>query len=166
MNVITGFGLGVGTHVINGVLDELEKEGTRNLSDRLTLRPFPYAITDPQERRVRWANYRKEMISKAGVAIFVFGNKTDAKGDIVPAEGMLEEFKIAQANGLLVVPVGSTGYTAKTIYDSVSADISKHFPEIRGLKTALSALAKPGTPRQTVNKIVHFLDLLARAKTL
>jgi Sir2- and TIR-associating SLOG family/SIR2-like domain len=164
MNVITGFGLGVGPHIINGVLDELEKEGTRNLSDRLTLRPFPYAIADPQERRVRWANYRREMISKAGVAIFVFGNKLDAKGDLVPADGMLDEFKIAQANGLLVVPVGSTGYASKTIYDSVSADISKNFPEIRGLKTALSALAKPGTPHQTVDKIVHFLDLLAKAK--
>jgi hypothetical protein len=46
MNVVTGFGLGVGPHIINGVLDELEREGTRTLSDRLTLRPFPYAITD------------------------------------------------------------------------------------------------------------------------
>ena len=164
MNVITGFGLGVGPHVINGVLDELEKEGTRNISDRLTLRPFPYAIADPQERRARWATYREDMISKAGIALFVFGNKVDPKGNVVPADGMLEEFKIAQANGLLVVPVGSTGYVAKTIYETISGDIQKHFPNVRGLKTALTTLGKPGTPHQTLDRIMHFLTLLTRAR--
>jgi hypothetical protein len=73
MNVITGFGLGVGSHVINGVLNELEREGTRTISERLLLRPFPYHIANQQKRAQRWQSYRKDMISKAGVAIFVFG---------------------------------------------------------------------------------------------
>lgn len=107
--------MGVGPHVINGVLDELEREGTRTLSDRLTLRPFPYAITDPEKRRVRWTRYRTEMVSKSGIAIFVFGNTVDRSGRIVSAEGMLEEFKIATESGLVVVPVGSTGYVAEMI---------------------------------------------------
>jgi len=95
MGVITGFGLGVGPHVINGVLDHLEKEGTRNLPERLTLRPFPYAIADPEKRKSRWTTYRKEMISQAGVAIFVFGNKPGGSGKILLADGMLEEFHLA-----------------------------------------------------------------------
>jgi Sir2- and TIR-associating SLOG family/SIR2-like domain len=161
MNVITGFGLGVGPHVINGVLDELEHEGTRTLSDRLTLRPFPYSIADPEKRQARWAGYRDEMISKAGVAIFVFGNKTDASGRLVPADGVLEEFKIAYNNGLLVVPVGSTGHVAQTIHAKVSADLDKYFPRVRGLKTALIALKRGGTPNQIVERVLKFIALVA-----
>ena len=86
--VITGFGIGVGPHVINGVLDHLDKEGTRNLAERLSLRPFPYAISDSEKRKRRWTAYRKEMISHAGVAIFVFGNKTGTSGDVVLADGV------------------------------------------------------------------------------
>ena len=95
MTVITGFGLGVGPQVINGVLEQLEKEGTRNISDHLVLRPFPYAIKDPNRRKERWNSYRREMISQAGIAIFVFGNRKSESGAVVPADGMMEEFRIA-----------------------------------------------------------------------
>jgi hypothetical protein len=159
MNVITGFGLGVGPHVINGVLDELEKEGTRNLSDRLTLRPFPYAITDAKKRKSRWTRYRTEMISKAGVAVFVFGNKVDSSGRTVPADGMLEEFEIACGAGLLVVPIGCTGYVASALHKKVSANLQKYFPEVRGVKTALAALGQEGTPNQLVDRTLKFIAL-------
>ncbi|MDO8671638.1 MAG: SIR2 family protein [Dehalococcoidia bacterium] len=159
MNVITGFGVGVGPHLINGVLDELEREGTRNLSDRLTLRPFPYAIADPEERRLQWTNYRKGMVSKAGVAIFVFGNKTDPSGKVVSADGMLEEFEIASSAGLLIVPVGATGNVAKALHEKVSDDFQAYFPDARGLKTALAELGQEGTPTQIVERILKFIAL-------
>jgi hypothetical protein len=111
----------VGPDVINGVLDELETEGTRKVSDRLTLRPFPYAITDPQKRRSRWVNYRRQMISLAGVATFVFGNKTDSLGNIVAADGMIEEFNIARHNKRLVVPIGATRYVALDLHKRVAS---------------------------------------------
>ena len=159
MNVVTGFGLGVGPYIINGVLDELEKEGTRNLSERLTLRPFPYAVTDPEKRKSRWTSYRKEMISKAGVALFVFGNKADPSGQVVPADGMLEEFEIARSAGLLVVPVGATGHVAKALHKKVADDYQAYFPDVRGLRTALAALEREGTPTEIVERILKFIGL-------
>lgn len=161
MNVITGFGLGVGPHVINGVLDALDKEGVTNLSDRLTLRPFPYAIQDLKERQSRWTSYRKEMISKAGIAIFVFGNKTDESGDIVPADGMLEEFDIAHKCGLIIIPVGATGYVANKLHKTISENFDKYLPKISGLKAAFAALKKKGNRHEMVNRIMKVISLVS-----
>jgi Sir2- and TIR-associating SLOG family/SIR2-like domain len=159
MGVITGFGLGVGPHVINGVLDHLENEGTRNLTERLTLRPFPYAITDPAKKENRWTAYRKEMVSHAGVAIFVFGNKVGASGPVSMADGMLEEFELAHSSGLLLIPVGGTGYVAERLHKQVSEDLSKYFPQVRGLKTALANLGAKRAPSDMVERILKFIAL-------
>jgi len=160
-NVITGFGLGVGPHVINGVLDALDKEGTKNLDNRLTLRPFPYAIKDPKERQSRWTSYRNEMISKAGIAIFVFGNKANESGDIIPADGMLEEFDIAHKHGLIVIPVGVTGHIADKLHKKVSENFDRYLPKISGLKTALGALKKKGSISEMVNRIMKVISLVS-----
>lgn len=165
MNVVTGFGSGVGPHIVNGVLDELDKEGTRNISDRLVLRPFPYAIADAGNRKKRWRSYREEMISKAGVAVFLFGNKLGTGGSIVPSDGMIEEFKIANEKGLLVVPVGATGYVAEEVHKAAFSNRRDHYPKVSGLVSALRALSKPGTPRQVVSRIVHFILLASEAKS-
>lgn len=161
INVVTGFGLGVGPHVINGVLDALDKEKTNNISDRLTLRPFPYAIQDAKERQARWTSYRKEMISKAGIAIFVFGNKKNESGDVILADGMIEEFEIAYKAGLIVIPVGTTGYVANELHKKVSKDFDKYLPKISGLKTAFDALKKKGSSREMVNRIMKVISLVS-----
>lgn len=164
MNVITGFGLGVGPHIVNGVLEQLDKEGTQTISDRLILRPFPYAIADAATRKKRWRSYRRDMISKAGVAVFLFGNKRGNNEDIVPSDGMLEEFKIATEMGLLVVPVGATGYVAQEIYRIVFPNRADHYPKISGLVSALQELSKSGTPNQIVSRIIRFIELVSEAK--
>jgi len=73
--IVSGFGLGIGPYVLNGILNELDDEGTRLLDDRVVLRPFPIAISDPAERKRRWTAYREDMLTQAGIALFVFGNK-------------------------------------------------------------------------------------------
>lgn len=165
MNVITGFGLGVGPHIINGVLEELDKEGTQTISDRLILRPFPYAIADAGNRKRRWHRYRDEMVSKAGVAVFLFGNKLRHDGNIVSSDGMHEEFKIAKEKGLLIVPVGATSYAAEEIYKTVLSNRGDYYPNVRGLTSALRALSTPGTPKQVVSRIVHFIQMASESKT-
>jgi hypothetical protein len=161
MNVITGFGLGVGHHIVNGVLEQLDKEGTQTISDRLILRPFPYAIADAGTRKKRWRSYRRDILSKAGVAVFLFGNKKGNNGDILPSDGMLEEFKIATEMGLLVVPVGATGYVAREIYRIMFSIRADHYPKITGLVTALQALSKAGTPNQIVSRVIRFIELVS-----
>ena len=55
------------------------------------------------------------MLSDVGIAIFMFGNKRNEQGEVVEADGCLQEFEIAKSLGRVIIPIGSTGYAAKTI---------------------------------------------------
>jgi hypothetical protein len=81
--IITGFGLGVGGAVINGTLAYLSDAGRTVSDEDLVMRPFPQVATGGMTLADQWTDYRKAMLDYAGIALFVFGNKRDAKGDLV-----------------------------------------------------------------------------------
>lgn len=70
------------------------------------------------------------MISLAGIAIFVFGNKLDDKRNLVPANGVQREFQIAIENGLVPIPVGATGYVSEQLWNEVLSEPAKYYPGI------------------------------------
>src|SRR5260370_1436094 len=109
--IVSGFGLGVGSQVITGALEELYQHQGKRLHDQLILRPFPQG-PDAQKQ---WEYSRQEMIAHAGVAVFVFGNKLEA-GKGVPANGGHREFEIAKDKGLLLIPIGATGSVAEQLW--------------------------------------------------
>lgn len=77
--VTSGFGLGIGSSVINGALDEINRTRFKHIDEHLCLRPFPQNIADPDERTKKWTAYREEILLDNGIAVFMFGNK---KGSI------------------------------------------------------------------------------------
>lgn len=117
--IVTGFGLGIGSAVINGVLEQVFSTNYRHIDDQLILRPFPQFATGSKSLPDLWQEYRAEMISGAGVAIFIFGNKKDEKDKLVRAEGMIKEFDIAIKNKLVVLPIGATGYISAELWGKV-----------------------------------------------
>jgi hypothetical protein len=163
--IISGFGLGVGSYVLNGVLTQLDADASQSLDDRLILRPFPLAISDPAERKRRWTMYRKDMIMRAGVAIFLFGNKVDPKGTIVPADGMEEEFRIAVDNGVFVVPVGNTGSTAAVLHKRVLDSFGDYYP-MPGYKRLFELLVQPGSVSLTTRRVLNLLQKLRQERSL
>lgn len=66
------------------------------------------------------------MISRAGVSIFLFGNKLNDT-EIVFANGMKQEFEIAVERHNLIVPVGCTGYVAHEIWNTIKQDMSSFY---------------------------------------
>lgn len=122
----SGFGLGVGSSIINGALDEIYKSRYKHIDEHLSLRPFPQNYENNDERVKAWTRYREELISEVGISIFIFGNKVDDKGNKCLADGMWEEFEIAKQNNNLIIPIGSTGEMAKKIYDEVKQNIEKY----------------------------------------
>lgn len=58
------------------------------------------------------------MINEAGACIFIFGNKK-VNGEVVLASGMMEEFQIAKEKGKIIIPIASTGFAAKEIFDEM-----------------------------------------------
>jgi len=163
--VVSGFGLGVGPYVLNGILRQLEIEGTRSLDDRIVLRPFPVSIADSAERRRRWTAYRDDMLSQAGVALFLFGNKTNPAGGICPADGMEEEFKLAVAKQLFVIPVGCTGSMAATLHRRVLDHFDDYYP-LPGYRRLFEALEHSGSPTQITSRVLKLIKKLWNDRTL
>lgn len=144
--VTSGFGLGIGSSVINGALDEIYSSSCKRISDYLCLRPFPQGIVDVEERKSKWTKYREDIIKENGVAIFMMGNKSvDGKKTI--ADGCYQEYQIAKNNNCMLIPIGSTGGTAKIIYDEMSDNkedypyLEKYF-DILGTETDIDKLVE------------------------
>lgn len=126
--IVSGFGVGIGSAVINGALKEIYRSKYKHTDKYLCLRPFPQGITDDKERQKVFTQYRKDMISDTGVAIFMFGNKKDPTNPskIIDAPGCWQEFIVARDNKNVIIPIGSTGFMAKRILDEVKANIDDY----------------------------------------
>ena len=147
--ITSGFGLGIGSAVINGALAEIYRNKYKHTDEYLRLRPFPQGIKDETERQQVFTQYRKEMIADTGVAIFLFGNKkgTTDSSKIIDAAGCWEEFEIAKENKDIIIPVGSTGYMAKKIWDEVKANIDdykylENYIDVLGTETDVDKLVE------------------------
>lgn len=111
-NIISGFGIGVGNFVISGAIGQLY-EANSSIEERLKLYPFPQAGSGRQ----LWTQYREDMLSHAGIAIFLFGNKhTETGNAIALANGMREEFQICLKKGVIPIPIGATGYMSAKLW--------------------------------------------------
>ena len=125
--ITSGFGLGIGSAVINGALDVIYSEKYRHIDEHLCLRPFPQNISDSTMRIERWRQYRESIMDETGISIYMFGNKKDdATGSMVIANGCIQEYEIAKAHNHIIIPIGSTGGAAKAIYDDVKSNIGNY----------------------------------------
>ena len=89
------------------------------------MRPFPQNISDVDKRKEYYTKYRVAIIEDVGTVIFIFGNK-ESKGKLIDATGCLEEFRISKEKGKVIIPIGSTGYAAKTILEELKKEIDKY----------------------------------------
>lgn len=117
--IVSGFGLGIGSAIISGALKHIYMAGSTLEKGQLLMRPFPQGHDRQEDRRDLWREYRNDMISRAGIALFLFGNKL-ADGNTVLSDGMREEFEIAKERGLFLLPVGATGYMARRLWEEVN----------------------------------------------
>ena len=113
--VINGYGLGVGTYVINGITEYCYDHRNAKVEDSLKLMPFPLSAINSEQLRITWEKYREEMISQCGIAIYMFGNK-QKDGEIINADGVKKEFNIAESYQLVNIPLAFTGSMAKELY--------------------------------------------------
>lgn len=161
-NLTSGLGVGVGGLVLLGALDELYRQQVSHLDERMTLRPFPQDPPTTMPRKQLWTRYRTEMISTSGVAIFLAGNKNPG-GTTVIADGCLEEFDIAAAQGKVPIPIGVSGHAALEIWNRVNADRTKYY----GKKAA--KIAKPfaalNDPKVSDDKLVEAVFEIVAAVT-
>ena len=155
--MVSGFGLGVGGHVITGVLKYIYSQGS-TLHDQLILRPFPQG--DESEKQME--NYRQDMVAHAGIAIFMFGNKI-RDGKVVLADGVRQEFAIAKAKKLKLIPIGSTGYVAGELWKEMMANFAEYFPQANeSLKKDFQSLGDTSDVSTIIGIILKIIDQIKR----
>ncbi|MGI2910639.1 SIR2 family protein [Vibrio alginolyticus] len=113
--VVSGFGLGVGSSVICGALEEIYVKQKQSIAEQLLLRPFPQS-SPTKSLPSLWTVYREDMISHAGFTIFVFGNKLTEDG-VTLSNGMREEYEISKQKKNIIVPIGATGFMARKLWE-------------------------------------------------
>lgn len=155
--IVTGFGLGVGPSVIAGAMQTMLRDPTRYRPSQLEARPFPVTDDASTSRKSLYEGHRQAMLSRCGIAVFLFGNKRDAKGAIVEADGVREEYALAKSLGLKVVAVGCTG--------SVAGDIwAKEGPAMAGLPAAArKAYQTLGNPKASQAQLIAALMTVVEA---
>lgn len=146
INIISGYGLGVGPNIIEGAAEAVANNDL-DFGKKILIYPFPqayYGIHSEDrspELEEHFLHYREKMIDKCGVAFFLFGNKRDKAGNLIVADGVIKEFEIAHKQGKYVFPIGATGGAAKVLADKVLsnyADYNKTSPEVEKLYSELN----------------------------
>jgi len=158
--IVNGFGWGVGSAVINGALEAIYENPRKFSEEQLVIKPFPQFETGGKKLPELWEEYRQRMISLAGIAIFLFGNKVE-NGVIVNAGGVRREFEIAIEHGLIPIPIAATGYVAKQIFDDIEKDQKKYYGENKLIFEAVKELVSGAlSADEIVRKIAAIMQLL------
>ena len=113
-------------------------------------------------RQKLWKQYREDMISRAGISIFLFGNKLE-NGNIVLANGMRSEYQIAKEQHNLIVPIGCTGYVAQEIWEEVNKNLAKYYNKVEAdLKEIFEKLNSKVDNNTLIDNVLKFIKLIRR----
>lgn len=162
-NIVSGFGLGIGSCIISGALEELYSSQHKRVEERLKCRPFPQVTTGHLSKPELWTKYRKEMLTNVGIAVFIFGNKIDTETKkVIDASGMIEEFDISIENGAIPIPVGATGFTSYALWQKVMEHFEKYvgIEELKPLYTDLGDESK--TLEELIETLIKIINQLAK----
>lgn len=163
LRITSGFGLGIGSAVVKGAIQQIYSTNYRSIDEQLVLRPFPIGITDETARAQTYKRYRDELVAQAGIAIFVMGNKM-VDGRIVNADGVRAEFDAAKSHGLHLIPIGSSGWMAQELWNEVIGKIGTYFQKdtskIKALMQPIGKAVK--NPNDLIKPTLKLIEHLAK----
>ncbi len=149
--LISGFGSGVGNYVVEGALNEIYLGEGEKLTSRLKVFPFPvetHLLESIQK------NYRNDIISQAGTAIFLFGNKLEDIS-IREADGMRKEFEIARDHKVLLIPVGACGYISEQLWQDMLGQYDAYFDSREKFELYEQLGNRAARPEQLIDTILQ-----------
>ena len=116
-NIVTGFGVGVGTYVVAGAY-ALQSDSDIKIDDRIHIQPMisveQKVLNDSKKNKLR-----KDLLDKCGIIISIFGKtqyENAPEGFNWSNDGTYKEYEIARATEKIIIPIGATGFTSKKIY--------------------------------------------------
>lgn len=161
--IASGLGIGIGDSLLSGALREVLRSN-RTIDEALILRPFPQGQRG-EDLSALWESYRQEIMSHAGIAIFLFGTK-EVDGETKLSDGMLREFEIAREHGVAVLPVGATGGAAEVIAAKALENNGAIVPELgnKGKEIVESLSKRPERPIELLEPLLGAIQVLQGGK--
>ena len=100
------------------------------------------------------------MINHAGIALFLFGNKS-SEDKVVLSNGMREEYEIAKKIGLFLIPIGATGYMAEELWEEQNTEIQNSAAVSIDMKQHFSKLGdSEATADELINSVTEIINLM------
>lgn len=147
--IASGMGRKIGNYLAGHAYAYLSQTNPFDMEHKLLLRPF-YEKMGANNK----SNHRYNMISDCNICLFMFGKSPSVDERIAISDGVKEEFEIAQKLNKAIIPLPTTKYAAKEIYDNVLMNKTK-YPYLEPYLDSLKSLTDPKTLSYTVIKICN-----------
>lgn len=111
--IVTGFGQNIGNYLLIGACANMNFYQTKNLHKSIEI--YPLVTTGEKVGELR-----KELISDCGCIITLFGKysyETDINEKKLEDDGIYQEFKAAEREGITLLPIGCTGKTSAYLWN-------------------------------------------------
>jgi hypothetical protein len=159
-NLVSGLGSGVGGAVVLGALEQVYSDSLP--LGRLSLFPFPQQEPENVTKQDFQSQYRESILSNAGFALFISGNRKDSSSKTIDAPGVMEEFDIACRLRKVPVPFGASGWAAQNIWKKVREGPTTYYGK-RDVSAALKVLGESGrTDDEYIGAIFQIFEELGR----
>ena len=148
-NIVTGFGKNIGYYISGASLQKLYKLNESNIDKRLIMRPFAHDMSNEDD-----AVFRKNLIKNTCFSIFLYGQAKDKSGKIVNSKGTKEEFEISKDNNNIIIPIASTEFASREIFNHVKDNLIQ-YPYLENYLNILDKEISPEKIAKTVLTIIE-----------
>lgn len=144
--ICTGMGRKIGYFIAGPSIQHLLEKGYKHIEQYLLVRPFDDTMSE--EHRTA---YRRRLIDENNIVVFIYGHSSNSGR----SSGMWEEYQIAKELGKIIIPIGSTGYESRYIWQDVKA----HLTEYPYLETSIDDLGTEQNPKKIVSLVLKVIAL-------
>lgn len=111
--IYTGYGKNIGADIVNGVYNACSDLGakSKNFDDNIVIYPFPYKGTNKESKKKIYFEIRSRMASSTKIMIVIAGKNKSRN-----SAGVYQEYQLAKEQGNLIIPIASTGGSAREIW--------------------------------------------------
>ena len=154
-HISSGFVEGVGPQVINGALNAIN-DLNLNIEKTIVIKPLP--LIDGSDRHMKESSkkmFQNNMIEKAGIVIFLFGNNY-YNGQLKDSQGVFHDYERALKHHKYIIPIGATGFCSEFIL----SEVEKNIDDFLYLKPFLSKLKSEKNPQKLVELILNVIETI------
>ena len=118
--IYSGMGYKLGNYISGYGLNYLFEEHFTNIEHHLIMRPFAEHMSEQQIH-----NHRENLIDQCQFVIFLFGDSKH-RNENHNSIGVWNEYQIAKKNRKVIIPIGSSGFESRKIYNDVLNNITQY----------------------------------------